>query len=267
MSGIDLDTYQTGLVYEKCHPLALLVIDRPSSQNRITYSLIKAMLKAVEDIFTDNEIRAVILTGEGNSHFCAGFDLEELSTLDPEKAREFAVSLHSLIQALERLNRPVIAALNGGTFGSGMDLALAATMRIAADHALLSYNETSIGLLPGLGSARRLARMVGLGRAHEMLLTGSILSAQEAFAIGLVNNVTSLKDLFRSSKELAQKVSALAPLAIKYSLDALRYGLEMPSDEAVFLESTLFGLCFATEDLKEGISAYLEKRPAHFRGR
>lgn len=264
MSGTALNT--SGLIYEKRPPLALLVIDRPS-QNRITSSLINVMLDAVQDISVDTEIRAVILTAEGERHFCAGFDLEELSTLNPEEARTVAISLHSLIEALERLGRPVIAALNGSACGSGMDLALAATMRIAADHALLGYDETGLGLLPGLASARRLARIVGLGRAQEMLLTGVAVSAQEAFTIGLVNSVTTFRDLFRSSKELAQKLSALAPLPIKYSLDALRHGLEMPSDEAVFLESTLFSLCFATEDFKEGISAYLEKRPARFKGR
>jgi enoyl-CoA hydratase len=248
-------------------PLALIVIEREKDRNRIDSSVIAALDEAFRAVEMNEQARAVILTGSGDEAFSAGSDIAELAALKPEEARRYAERGQSLARRIESLGKPVVAALNGLAAGAGLDLALACALRVASDNARFIFPETKLGFIPGFGGTRRLARIVGTGRALELLLTGDAIGADEAYRIGMINRVVSGGELFSAARELAQRVSNNAPLAIKYCLESLINGLDMPLDDALFLDAALFGLCAATEDMREGTRAYLERRSALFKGK
>ena len=215
----------------------------------------------------DDAVRAVILTGAGEKSFVAGADINELAVQTPAQGKEHAGVGQRVFDLIETLGKPVIAALNGFALGGGCELAMACTMRIAADTARLGQPEVNLGLTPGYAGSQRLPRLVGRGLALELLLTGEMITAQRAFEIGLVNRVVPAAELMAEARKLAGVLAAKAPIAVRYILEAVHHGAEMPLAEAQHLEATLFGLVASTDDMREGTRAFLEKRKAEWKGR
>jgi enoyl-CoA hydratase len=209
----------------------------------------------------------LILTGAGEKAFIAGADINELSQQTPVNGREFTLYGQEIIHRLETLGRPTIAAINGFALGGGCEVALACTLRIASRNAKLGQPEVKLGIIPGYGGSQRLPRLCGKGVAHELILTGEMITADEALRVGLVNRVVEPGELLATAEAIAKKIIANAPVAVKYALEAVERGMEMPQEEGLYLEATLFGLCCATQDMREGTRAFLEKRPPKFEGR
>jgi enoyl-CoA hydratase len=209
----------------------------------------------------------VVLTGAGEKSFIAGADINELAVQTPTGGREHAIRGQHVLDLIERMGKPVIAAINGYALGGGCELAMACTIRLAADTAKLGQPEINLGIIPGYAGTQRLARLVGRGRALELLLTGDQISAQEAYRLGLVNRVVPAADLMAAAATLAATLAAKAPIAIRYILDAVHTGLDMPFAQAQIFEATLFGLVASTDDMREGTAAFLEKRKPVFKGK
>jgi len=222
---------------------------------------------AFEDAKADASVHGVILTGAGDKAFIAGADISELAHVDAYEAEESSRFGQGVLDLVENLGKPVIAAINGFALGGGCETAMACTMRIAAEHARFGQPEVKLGLLPGGGGTQRLPRLVGKGRALQLILTGETISAQEAYRIGLVNEVVPAAGLIDRAETILKQISANAPIAVKFSLEAANKGLETSQSEGLALEASYFGICAATEDKKEGTSAFLEKRAPKFRGR
>jgi enoyl-CoA hydratase len=218
------------------------------------------------DLKHDANVRVVILTGAGDRSFVAGADINELAAQTPVAGRERARAGQHVFDIIENLGKPVIAAINGFALGGGCELAMACTLRVAADTAKLGQPEINLGLLPGYGATQRLPRLVGRGRALELMLTGAPVDAAEAFRVGLVNKVVPAADLLSTVRSLASALAAKAPIATAFILDAVNQGLEMPFGEACVHEATLFGLVASTDDMREGTRAFLEKRAPVFKG-
>lgn len=254
------------VLYEKEGRTSIITINRPEKLNALNRKTMEEIHDAFLKAGADTSIGAVIITGSGTKAFVAGADIKELSELSPIGAKDYALYGQMVFNRIELLGKPVIAAINGFALGGGCELALACTIRIASEKAKLGQPEVNLGLIPGYGGTQRLSRIVGKGRALEMVLTGDNIDAQEAHRIGLVNKVTSVEELLPTCKKVAEKIISKGPLAIQYALDAINQGLEMPLEEGLFLEATLFGLTCATDDMKEGTKAFLEKRKADFKG-
>lgn len=248
-------------------PLARVTLDRPAKLNALNGQTITELGQVFAQLRGEEAVRAVILTGAGEKAFAAGADIGELSRLEPIAGREYGLRGQHLLRDIELFPKPVIAAINGYALGGGLELALACTFRLASDTARLGQPEVKLGLIPGYGGSQRLPRLIGAGRALEMLLTGEPLTAAEALACGLVNHVVPASDLLPQCEQIGRKIAANAPLAIRLCLEAVRRGLEMNSEEALFLEASLFALLSTSEDMKEGTRAFLEKRAAKFQGR
>jgi enoyl-CoA hydratase len=247
---------------------ALVVIDRAARRNALDLAAIASLTRVFSELKADSEVRVVILTGAGDEYFSAGSEIEELSGLTPEEAIEYAAAGQALTGLIENLGRPVIGAINGLAAGSGCELASACTWRIAVQEAGFAQTEASLGLMPAWGAIRRLSRMIGRSRTLEMILTGAVVTAAEALSLGLVNRVVADRAALMAEVDtLAQQLGRNAPLAVKYALEAVNHGVELPLAEGLRLEAALFGLCFATEDVREGTRAFLEKRPPQFKGR
>jgi enoyl-CoA hydratase len=257
----------TTVLTEIADHVLTVTISRPEKLNALNTEVMDELAAAFEAARDDDAIGGVILTGAGEKAFVAGADITTFRTFTPVSARAFARRGQAILDAIETLGKPVIAAVNGFALGGGCEVALACTLRFASKNAKFGQPEVNLGLIPGYGGSQRLSRLVGKGRAFEILLTGDMISADEAYRIGLVNRVVEPADLLPASREILKKILAKAPVAIRYVLDAVNAGLEMPFAAAEDHEATLFGLCFATEDMKEGVSAFLEKRPAKFTGR
>ena len=215
----------------------------------------------------DEDIRVLLLTGAGEKSFVAGADISELAVQTPVSGKEMASFGQSVFRRLETLGKPSIAAINGFALGGGCEVALACTIRLASKTAKLGQPEVKLGIITGYGGSQRMARLCGKGVAHELCLTGEMISAEEAMRIGLVNHVYEPADLLPAAEALAKKIIANAPLAVKYTMEVIERGSEMPLEEGQYLETALFGLCAATEDMREGTRAFLEKRPARFLGK
>ena len=255
------------LLYEVKDQIARITFNRPSVLNALNFKTLDELSDCLENARRDDTVRVVILTGAGEKAFVAGADINELARQTPLDGKETALRGQRVFGRLETLGKPSIAAINGFALGGGCELALACTMRIASRNARLGQPEVKLGILPGYGASQRLARLCGKGIASELILTGDMIPAEEALRIGLVNRVTEAADLLATAESIARKIIANAPLAVKYSMEAIERGMEMPQEEGLFLEATLFGLCCATEDMREGTRAFLEKRPAKFQGR
>src|SRR5207253_7951097 len=214
-----------------------------------------------------SEIRVALLTGAGEKAFVAGADIAELNKNNPVEAKAYTHKGQSVLDLIENLGRPVIACINGYALGGGCELALACTFRLASDNAKLGQPEVKLGIIAGYGGSQRLPRLVGRGLAMQILLTGEMISAAEAHRIGLVNEVVAQAELMPRAEAIAQKIIANAPLAVQYTMEAVNHGMDMPLAEGLFLEATLFAVACATEDKKEGTSAFLEKRAASFKGK
>ena len=255
------------LLIERDGGVAVLTINRPKVLNALNTQTLDELRRAVLELKSDAGVRAVILTGSGEKSFVAGADINELATQTPTTGREHAIAGQHVLDLIEHLGKPVIAAINGYALGGGCELAMACTIRIAADSAKLGQPEINLGLIPGYAGTQRLARIVGRGRALELLLTGDQITAQEAHRLGLVNRVVPAAELMTEAKKLASVLAAKAPVAIRYILEAVDKGLEMPFQQAQIFEATLFGLVASTEDMREGTKAFLEKRTADFKGK
>jgi enoyl-CoA hydratase len=255
------------LLFDVKDQIARLTFNRPAVLNALNLRTLDELADCLESVRRDDAIRVLILTGAGEKAFVAGADINELARQTPLEGKDTALRGQGVFGRLETLGKPSIAAINGFALGGGCELALACTMRIASRNAKLGQPEVKLGVLPGYGGSQRLARLCGKGTAQELILTGDMISAEEALRIGLVNHVTEAADLLATAESIARKIIANAPLAVKYSMEAIQKGMEMPQEEGLFLEATLFGLCCATEDMREGTRAFLEKRPAKFQGR
>src|SRR6476660_2164629 len=252
---------------EKKHAIAYVTIDRPKVLNALNMATMQELWQVFSDLRDDKQIRVVILTGGGEKAFVAGADINELAKNDPVEAKAYTHKGQATLDLIENLGKPVIGCINGFALGGGCEIAMACTMRLASENAKLGQPEVKLGIIPGYGGTQRLPRLVGTGLAMQMLLTGEMITAQEAHRIGLVNEVTAPADLIPRAEAIAQKIIANGPLAVQYAMEAVNKGMEMTLAEGLFLEATLFGVCCATEDKKEGTTAFLEKRAAQFKGR
>jgi len=255
------------LLLERDGPVAILTINRPSVLNALNTPTIDDLRRAVLELKHDPAIRVIVLTGAGEKSFVAGADIHELAAQTPVGAKEHALQGQHVFDLVENLGKPVIAAVNGFALGGGCELAMACTLRVAADTARFGQPEVNLGLIPGYAGTQRLPRLIGKGVAMELLLTGRQVKADEALRLGLVNRVVPAADLMTEAKKLATELAGKPPLSLKYIIEAVNKGLEVSFDKGAFLEATLFGVIAATDDMREGTKAFLEKRPAEFTGR
>jgi len=251
------------LLYEKKQGIALVTVNRPAVRNALNSATMRELQTVFEQIANEDDVRVVIITGSGDKAFVAGADINELATLTPVEGKDYSLAGQAIFDSIERLGKPVIAAVNGYALGGGCELAMACTFRVASDNAMFGQPEVKLGIIPGYGGTQRLPRLVGRAQAAQLLLTGDMISASEALRIGLVNQVVSQQDLLTTVEAIAKKIIGNAPLAVKFCLDAA----QSERGRGLELEAVLFGLSCATEDMKEGTKAFLEKRPPNFKGK
>jgi enoyl-CoA hydratase len=255
------------LLLERDGAVAIVTINRPNVLNALNTVTVDQLRRAMLDFRQDESVRAIVVTGAGEKSFVAGADINELAVQTPTGGREHALAGQHVFDVIENLGKPVIAAINGFALGGGCELAMACTLRIAAATARLGQPEIALGLIPGYAGTQRLARLVGKGRAMEMILTGAPITADEALRIGLVTRVVPAAELMAEARKLAAQLAMSAPIAMRYIINAINNGIEMPFAEACQYEATLFGLVASTDDMREGTAAFLEKRKPVFRGR
>jgi enoyl-CoA hydratase len=255
------------ILYEKKDGIAYITFNRPKVLNALNRRTVEELRDALLDARGDDAVRVLILTGAGEKSFVAGADISELAVQTPVQGKEFSLFGQGVFHLLETMGKPSICAINGFALGGGCELALSCTIRIASKTSKLGQPEVKLGILPGYGGTQRLARLCGKGVAHELCLTGEMITADEAQRIGLVNRIYEQSELIPAAEAMARKMIANGPIALKYTMEAIERGMEMPLEEGLFLEATLFGVACATEDMREGTKAFLEKRPAQFKGK
>ena len=255
------------LLVERDGAVAVVTINRPKVLNALNRQTIGEIDRAMRELQRDEAIRAVVLTGAGEKSFVAGADINELAVLSPAEGQLHGRHGQAVFDLIEHLGKPVVAAINGFALGGGCELAMACTLRIAADSARFGQPEINLGIIPGYAGSQRLPRLVGKGRALEILLTGDMIGAVRAHEIGLVNRVVPAAELLAEAKKLAAVLASKAPVAARYIIEAVNRGMDMPLGAAQVFEGTLFGLVASTDDMKEGTKAFLEKRQASWRGR
>ena len=258
--------YKT-LIYEKTDNIGVLTINRPDKLNAISNELTEELKQLLDEIEKDEELRVMVITGAGDKAFVAGADIKELVDRDALVGRKVSRTRQDLFFRIENLPAPVIAAVNGYALGGGLELAIACSIRICSEKAQFGAPEVKLGIIPGDGGTQRLPRLVGLGRAMEMILTGDFIDALEAYRIGLVNKVVPHEELMDSAMEMAKKIAQRPPLAVRYAKEAVNRSQEGDSVSGYALESYLHALTCTTEDKKEGVSAFLEKRKGDFKGK
>jgi enoyl-CoA hydratase len=257
----------TNVLYEKRGAIAYVTVNRPKVLNALNTPTWKDLRTAFEDARDDVAVRGVILTGAGDKAFIAGADISELAHVVAFEAEQSSRFGQEVLDLIENLGKPVIAAVNGFALGGGCETAMACTIRLAVDTAKFGQPEVTLGLVPGGGGTQRLPRLVGKGRALQLILSGEMINAQEAYRIGLVNEIVPAADLVTRAEAILKKIASNAPIAVKFALEAANKGLDTSQGEGLLLEASYFGLCAATEDKKEGTTAFLEKRAPQFRGR
>lgn len=259
-------TFQN-LLYEKKGAIAYVTLNRPKVLNALNQAVFAELKAAFEGVRDDAAVRGVILTGSGDKAFAAGADIAEMSTSTGVQAEESTRHAQAVTELIENLGKPVIAAVNGFALGGGCELAMACTIRIAAETAKFGQPEVKLGIMPGAGGTQRLPRLIGKGRALQLILSGEIISAQEAYRIGLVNEVVPNANLISRCEAILNQINSNGPLGVKYSIDAVNKGLDGSVSEGLLIEASLFGICAGSEDKKEGTSAFLAKRAPNFQGR
>ena len=255
------------LLLERDGAVAVITVNRPQVLNALNFSTIDDLRRAALALKHDAGVRAVVITGAGEKSFVAGADINEFAAQAPAQYKELALRGQHVFDLIENLGKPVIAAINGYALGGGCELALACTLRVAADTARIGQPEINLGIIPGYGGTQRLARLVGKGVALELLLTGRHITAAEALQIGLLNRVVPAASLLSDANALAAELAVKAPIAVQYIIEAVNRGLEVSFDKGQFLEAALFGLVASTDDMREGMKAFLDKRKPDFRGR
>ena len=260
-----MKSYKTIRV-EKREGIGYLILNRPEVRNAFNQEMIDEIRDALSLIDKDEEIGVLIITGEGKA-FQAGADITELSLMKPMDLLRWNEGIVRINAALEKLRQPVIAAINGAAMGGGLELAISCTLRVVSESAKMALPEVKLGIIPGAGGTQRLPRLIGKGRAAELMLTGEMIDAQEALRIGLVNQVVPHGEAVKGAEALAQKLMVNAPIAVEMAKDALEVGKDLPLEHAVQYSQKNCVTCFSTEDMKEGVSAFLEKRKANFKGK
>lgn len=246
--------------------IAILSINRPEVLNAINTEVLKELNRAIYYISENDDIRVVIIKGEGRA-FSAGGDVAEMQGYNSEQGRDFIKKGQDVFRRIEVLEKPIIAAINGFALGGGCELAMSCDIRIAEENAKFGHPELNLGIIPGFGGTQRLVRLVGRGKAKELIYTGDIISAKEAAQIGLIERIVPQAKLMEEAMKMAEKIASKGQVAVKYAKTVMTIGIETDIDTALEIERDAIGLCFATEDQKEGMSAFLEKRKAEFRGR
>ncbi len=259
--------YETLIVEKREDRIAVVTINRPKVLNALNATVIDELEKCFKELQADPDVGVVILTGAGEKAFVAGADITGLVELDPLDGKRFAEKGQAVFNLIENLGKPVIAAINGYALGGGCELAMACTIRIASEKAKLGQPEVNLGIIPGYGGTQRLPRLVGKGRAMELILTGRMVDAQEAYQMGLVNKVVPPDKLLDEAIEMAKTILSKGPLAVKFAMEAVNRGLEVSLEDGLKIEADLFGMCCATEDKVEGTKAFLEKRKPNFQGK
>jgi enoyl-CoA hydratase len=255
------------LLIERDGAVAIVTLNRPKVLNALNSQTLTELASALAAFSTDAGVRAIVLTGAGEKAFVAGADINELAVLSPVEGKEHARRGQKIFDSIEQLGKPVIAAINGFALGGGCELAMACTIRLAADTAKFGQPEINLGLIPGYAGSQRLPRLVGKGVALEILLTGDMIGAQRAYEIGLVNRVVPAAELLAEARKLAHALAAKAPIAVRYILDAVHQGLDAPFAQGEYLETSLFGTIASSADMREGTKAFLEKRKAAWQGK
>ena len=252
---------------EKRDGILWITIDRPKVLNALNAKTVEEIGRAFSEAREDDGVRAVIVTGSGEKAFVAGADINELATMTPMVGKFVSEQGQNVFLQIERFPKPVIAAINGFALGGGCELALACHIRIASEKAQLGLPEVSLGIIPGYGGTQRMARLVGKAKAFELICSGERIAAAEAERIGLVNRVVPADQLLGAAEEMAKKIASRSPVAVRAAIEAINSGSDMPFEDGQLLEATLFGLLCASEDMKEGMAAFLEKRAAVFPGK
>lgn len=253
------------VILEKESRIALLSINRPKALNALNADTLLDIKSAVEAVIADSAIDVLIITGVGDKAFVAGADIAYMQKLPALEARAFAILGQQVFRLIETMDKPVITAVNGFALGGGCELAMACDIRLASDKALFGQPEVGLGITPGYGGTQRLPRLIGEGRAKELIYSANNINAEEAFRVGLVNHVYPADLLMEEAKKLAKKISSKAPLAVRLSKNQITRGMQADIDTAMLIEADMFGLCFATEDQQEGMAAFIEKRKADFK--
>ena len=259
-------SYQN-LTFEKTKHVGTVTFNRPKVLNALNRQTMDELDALLTEVRNDPDIRVLILTGAGDRAFIAGADINELANLTPMTGPETSLHGQAVLRKLETLGKPSIAAINGFALGGGCELALACSIRLASRTAKFGQPEVKLGIIPGYGGSQRLARLCGKGVAHELCLSGEMISAEEAQRLGLVNHVYEPEELLKAAQSLAGKIAANGPIAVQLTMEAIERGLEMSLEQGLFLEAALFGRSCATQDMREGTRAFLEKRAAQFQGR
>jgi len=267
MSATEVATSLENIVYEVKGSIAYITLNRPKVMNALNRQTIEELNAAFHAANEDATVKGIILTGTGDKAFIAGADIAELSAIDGDKAGQFSEKGQEVLSFIETLGKPAIAAVNGFALGGGCETAMACTIRIASEHAKFGQPEVKLGIIPGYGGTQRLPRLVGRGRALQLILTGDLIDAHEAHRIGLVNEVVPAADLISRCEAILNQIGANAPLAIRYSIDAVNEGVETDLSSGLKLEAKYFALAAATEDRTEGTSAFVQKRAPQFQGK
>ncbi len=255
------------LLTEESDGMAIITLNRPKSMNSLNRSLLAALKERVDDLYFRKDIRVVIITGAGEKAFCAGADLKERAEMDESDVRKFIFTIRSLFSSLQELNKPVIAGVNGIALGGGTELALASDLRIAADNASMGLTETRLAIIPGAGGTQRLPRLIGVGKAKELIFTGRRVNAQEALEIGLVNKTCEQDQLMEECKKMAAMILETGPIAIEQAKYAINAGIETDIHTGLGIESNAYWLTIPTEDRLEGLKAFREKRKPEYKGK
>jgi len=255
------------LLSEETDGILLLTLNRPAVMNSFDFAMLHALRDAIEAVRFRPEVRVVIVTGSGDKAFCAGADLKERATLSPLQVKEYILTIRNLFTSIEFLNKPVIAGVNGVALGGGTELALACDIRLAADTATMGLTETRLAIIPGAGGTQRLPRLVGKGKAKELIFTGRRIGAQEALDIGMVNRVCASADLLDECRKMAAMICEAGPVAIEQAKYAINYGTETDLHSGLAIESNAYWVTIPTEDRLEGLAAFREKRKPVYKGR